>query len=131
MVRSSSSGFTLIELLVAVAILGILATVAIPSYVRSLESSKGRESEMALRAILEAERSYYFDVIPNSYGTVANLIPTYLLVSPDSANWTYGINAPGVAPFGAFIATATRQSGSRSGQTRTITQAGVIAPATW
>lgn len=129
--RRSASGLTLVELLVALVIMGTIATVAIPSYMQSLEASKGRESETALRAILEAERSYYFDQIPNSYGTMANLIPTYLMVSPDSANWTYAITTPGAPPFNAFIATATRQGGPRNGQTRTMNQNGTLAPAAW
>ena len=130
--RRWGSGLTLIELLIAVVVLGVLATTAIPPFMRSLEYTKGRESERGLRVIFEAERSYFFDVLPNSYGTMANLIPTYLVAAPDSANWVYTITTPGAAPYGAFTAMATRQGGgSRGGQTRTITQAGVIVPATW
>ncbi len=52
-------GFTLIELLVVVLIMGILASVAMPQYFKSVEKSRSAEAINALSAMVDAqERSY-------------------------------------------------------------------------
>ena len=120
------AAFTLIELLVVVAIVGILAAVALPSFTRSFEIAKGRESETSLRMIFEAERAYYYDN-NGQYATLAQLAPTYLpsATSLDTANWHYAATPS----TGDFTGTATRQDGST--RTRTITKTGTITPTNW
>ena len=56
--NESSRGFTLVELAVAVAIVGILATVAIPQYYHVLLRSKRSELPMNLDAIRTTEIGY-------------------------------------------------------------------------
>jgi len=48
-------GFTLIELLVVVLIMGILASVAMPQYFKTVEKSRSAEGIEVLRAIVDAE----------------------------------------------------------------------------
>ena len=55
------SGFTIIELMVAVAIVGVLATIAIPTY-RSYEANaKKAEATTSLSSAFLAEKSFYTD----------------------------------------------------------------------
>jgi len=52
-------GFTLIELMIVVAIIGILAAIAIPNFIRFQARSKQSEAKSNLKALFTAERSYY------------------------------------------------------------------------
>ena len=52
-------GFTILELLIVVIIVGILASLAIPYYIKTAESSKAAEAYTNLGAIRQAELVYY------------------------------------------------------------------------
>jgi type IV pilus assembly protein PilA len=52
-------GFTLIELMIVVAIIGILAAVAIPAFMKYIRRSKTVEATMNLRKIFDSSVSYY------------------------------------------------------------------------
>lgn len=57
--RHKFSGFTLIELMIAVAIIGILAAVGIPSYLGYLRRSYLSEATSSISSIKSAEESYF------------------------------------------------------------------------
>ena len=67
-------GFTLIELMIVVAIIGILAAIAIPNFLKFQAKSKMSEAKTNLGAIYTGETSYFGE--QNSYGNF------------DSINWS-------------------------------------------
>ena len=54
-----SAGFTLVELMIVVAILGILATIAVPNFLRMRERAKVAEAKANLGAIRVTQHAYY------------------------------------------------------------------------
>jgi prepilin-type N-terminal cleavage/methylation domain-containing protein len=52
-------GFTLIELMIVVAIIGILAAIAIPNFIRFQARSKQSEAKTNLKAVFTAEKAYF------------------------------------------------------------------------
>ncbi|MCE3232243.1 MAG: pseudo-pilin PulG [Rickettsiaceae bacterium] len=120
-------GFTLIELLIVVAILGILAGIAVPSYNGYVENSRATVAKNNLRNIYLKQQEYYTD--NNAYyGTgatctdSASVINTNLF-SGDSVltntSYTYCILQTTTAD---FIARAVSLS---DGTTYTITNTNV------
>ena len=55
----SKKGFTLIELMIVVAIIGILAAIAIPNFLRFQAKSKQSEAKTNLGGIFTAETAYF------------------------------------------------------------------------
>jgi type IV pilus assembly protein PilA len=57
--KKGKKGFTLIELMIVVAIIGILAAIAIPNFLRFQAKSKQSEAKTNLGGIFTAEISYF------------------------------------------------------------------------
>ena len=62
----SKKGFTLIELMIVVAIIGILAAIAIPNFLKFQAKSKQSEAKTNLKGVYTAETGYFGE--NNAYG---------------------------------------------------------------
>ncbi|RMG59823.1 MAG: prepilin-type N-terminal cleavage/methylation domain-containing protein [Deltaproteobacteria bacterium] len=70
--RHRERGFTLIELMIVVAIIGILAAIAVPSYMNFVAKTKRSEVKANLGAIYNAEVSYFseYDTYSTSFAKI-------------------------------------------------------------
>jgi len=59
---NNKSGFTLIELMIAVAIVGVLAAIAIPSYQDSIRKSRRADAEGALMNFANGMERHYTEI---------------------------------------------------------------------
>lgn len=67
-------GFTLVELLTTLAIVGILATIAVPSYLQNVENTRRKDAMSALMGLAQAMERHYTE--KNTYASAANGDPT-------------------------------------------------------
>ena len=91
LIRKSKKGFTLIELMIVVAIIGILAAIAIPNFLRFQLKSKSSEGKVNLAAIRTAEESYLAEfgtyvAATENPTTVPGTSKTCLLYTSDAAD---------------------------------------------
>ena len=124
-VRAGSTkpkGFTLIELMIVVAVIGILASIALPSYNESVRKSRRAQAKADMVELAQmAERSF---TVNNNYTSLAvgNLSQSPRTPATARYNLAYAPTADG-----RFVITATpigAQAQDRCG-TLTLNQAGV------
>ena len=112
-----SKGFTLIELLVTLAIVGILAIIAIPSFTEQVAKSRRSEAIRGLGDLqLRQERWRASNI---EYGTYANL------GSPTVPNYTLTITGISATGYTLTATRASAQSGDRCGNYVLTVSAGV------
>ena len=88
-----SRGFTLIELMITVAIVGILAAVALPSYTRYIQKSRRNDAKTSLLDLASRQERFFTTNLLYT-GTPANLgfSGTFPLGIPNPNAITYSIN---------------------------------------
>lgn len=73
--RSIKKGFTLVELLVVVIILGVLTSMGVPYYIKTVESSKAMDAVAVAHMVSAATQMMMLDnpSVPYNAGTLTNL----------------------------------------------------------
>jgi len=93
----NSKGFSLLELLIVVAIILIIATIAIPSLLRSRQAANESAAVANLRTVNTAEVTYLSSSGGN-YGSITDLIAARLLddtFTGTKAGYNYTVDANG------------------------------------
>ena len=109
--RSRARGFTLLELVVVIVILAILAGLAVPRYMRTVNRSRANEALQILGYLRESSERYYARY--GSYAGIANDFSNLDFNPTDvsgTASWTYvasGQAADAYTFTAAFTAGAT------------------------
>jgi len=105
-IHNSKRGFTLIELMIVVVIIGILAALAIPRFMRATTKAKQSEAKQILKQIYVMEHAYRQEY--NSYAcdgetqSAGGAFATIGVEVMSSARYTYAITADS----NSFTATA-------------------------
>ena len=124
--KLSVKGFTLIEVMIAVVIVGILASIAYPSYVQYVTKSARSEGVAAVMRVANLQEQYYLD--NRSY--TADMTKLGLSASPFiTEHGHYSVAAAGTTTT-TVTATAIGIQASRDTTcgTITLTDAGVKGP---
>lgn len=123
-------GFTLIELMIVVAIIGILAAVAIPNFLKYQAKSKQSEARVLLSGIYTSEVAYFAE--QNAYGdwdadyTGAGITTNDIGFEPAATPKYYTVIATAIAagPPATFTTTATANiDGDATNDVWQVTQA--------
>lgn len=115
--RKEQKGFTLIELMIVIAIIGILASIAIPQYVSYRQKGYNTQAKGELKSFYTACQGYFADKPEATDCTTAMVSSTYLKSDVVTITITGGVTLSGT--------TASHAAGT---STYTVGPSGVIVP---
>ena len=119
----NKSGFTLLEIIIVIIIIGILASLAMPKFFKTVEFSRSTEALGSLGAIRRAMDICYQ---PTRDYTPCNAFSALSIEDPGTiagAHWTYAFSNLGANTY-TITATRTTVDSGVTADTIAITQAG-------
>jgi len=128
----NKKGITIIELIVTIVIIGILSSIAMPTFTRMMETTRAKGARVALQQIRTAERVYHSGestYLPLPLGTVEDDIAAInaelniFLPAGTNRHWDYSVEAPTADTFNAE---AERRDGPNAGERITIDETGTL-----
>jgi prepilin-type N-terminal cleavage/methylation domain-containing protein len=121
-------GYSLVEMIVAVIVAGVLLSIGVPRFQRSLEQSRADVAGANLRAIWSAQRLYWLQ--NRTYATDLSTLVSANLIDPSlpGANVPFGYSIADASD-AWFTATAARSGSSSWSGSFTITADGTFSGA--
>ncbi|MCM8813668.1 MAG: hypothetical protein NC924_07035 [Candidatus Omnitrophica bacterium] len=120
--RVQTAGFTVVELIVVSMIVIIMASVAIPNYIQSVERGREREALAVLNAIIAGQEVYSAERGAN---IALNSDAAWIAIGVDNPNLNANRSFNYTYDPGSGVATATRRSGGNQNETITVAPGGI------
>ena len=117
-------GFTLIELMIVVAIIGILAAIAIPNFLKYQSKAKQTEAQTNLKGIFTGETAYFSD---NSYYATTFGGMNYQLAGGNTAAKVYDFYLSSTEKIGSGLSSSS--TGGQSTYTPAVSTTNFTATA--
>jgi len=122
--KRNQRGFTLLEIIIVIIIVGVLASLALPRFFRTVEYSRGTEALTNINAIRQSmERCYLQRNAYTGCTAFGNLDLEDPTGSPNQ-HFTYGMTAPTSTTYTITATRNTRDNSGPAGDTVVLTNNG-------
>ncbi len=101
--KTPKTGFTIIELILVMTIIGVLMSIAVPTYLNVRFRMVEEKARFNLNAIYSAQKSYHWENNSSNYAGPGqqDALLTHVGFSTNDGDWVYAINAASATTFRA------------------------------